>query len=79
MVDLAARAKKQAAAAVRSEQANRKAAATMEMTAAVKAELNSKFGPFDIETVLGVELLNCATYKKLGKTIWEIRDERMAA
>ena len=79
MVDLAARAKKQAAAAVRADEANRNASAVKEVTAAVKAELNSKFGPFDIMTEMGVELLNRAAVKVLGKTIWEIRDERMAA
>ena len=79
MVDLAAVAKKQAAAAVRGEEANRKAGAVKEVTAAVKAELNSKFGPFDITTEIGVELLNSAAVKNLGKTIWAIRDERMAA
>ena len=79
MVDLAARAKKQAAAAVRADEANRKASAVKEVTAAVKAELNSKFGPFDIMTEMGVELLNRAAVKILGKTIWEIRDERMEA
>lgn len=52
----------------------------MAASAAVIAEMNGVFGnQFDIETQLGVDQLNKAVAGKFGKSIWIIRDERLAA
>jgi hypothetical protein len=51
----------------------------MAATTAVLKELNQVFNDvFDIETQLGIDQLNKAVGEKFGKSIWLIRDERLA-
>ncbi len=48
-------------------------------SAAVLAEMNEVFGnQFDIDTQLGIDHLNKAVAGKFGKSIWILRDERLA-
>jgi len=68
MVDLAAVAKKQAAAAKRQSSANAEREAYIAAMAAVRNEFNASFG-FDLTTVLGLDKLNTAVYRETGKDL----------
>jgi DnaJ-class molecular chaperone len=79
MVDEAAEAKKLAAAAKRDAAMFAKAEATRAASEIVINEMNAQLGPFDVATALGVDQLNRAVYLKFGKTIWQIRDQKLRA
>jgi trimethylamine:corrinoid methyltransferase-like protein len=53
--------------------------ACIAMTSLIIAELNPVYGPFDVETMLGRDQLNCAVARATGKSLYKIRDERLAA
>lgn len=77
MVDLAAEKKRKAAAD--EKQAGQKARQELMKTAyyEVVSEMNKELGPFDVDTMLGVDLLNKAVATKYGKGLAAIRDERV--
>lgn len=67
-VDLAAVARKEAAAAKRFAAAMDRRNAYIAAMTAVKNKFNAEFG-FNIETQLGVDQLNAAVYRKTGKNL----------
>lgn len=79
MVDVAALARKQAAAMQREVAASRAAEQYKQAMAATKSELNLRFGPFDLTTEIGLDRLNHACFKGTGKDLVQHCQERMAA
>lgn len=80
MVDLVKEQAKKSAAEKRQAAQQAKRDRVIAATAAVLCEMNSAFdNAFDTSTTLGVHLLNQAVARKFGKSIWVIRDERLAA
>jgi len=77
MVDPKKVAARKAAAAKRdaNQQANR--ARVMAMSNEVIAEMNALYGPFNVETELGIDQLNKAVATARNKSLWAIRDERL--
>lgn len=80
MVDLAKEQAKKTAAEKRRASIEAKREITIAASVAVIAEMNKIFGnQFDTETELGIDQLNKAVAGKFGKSIWIIRNERLAA
>lgn len=80
MVDLAREQAKKTATEKRRTAQQEKRELVMAASAAVLAEMNGMFGSlYDIETELGIDQLNKAVAGKFGRSIWVIRDERLAA
>jgi DnaJ-class molecular chaperone len=73
-VDVAAEAKRKAAAAKRNSIAEAKRASVIAATAVTVTKFNNAYGPFAVDTQIGVELLNKKVFITTGKTIWEHRD-----
>lgn len=79
MVDAKKEEAKKVAAAKRQATQEASREKVIAATKVVKAELNAIFGnKFNIETELGTDLLNKAVGEKFKKSIWMIRDERLA-
>jgi excinuclease UvrABC ATPase subunit len=77
MVDLTAEAKKKTTAAGKQEQQAARQELMKSTYYTVVAEMNKELGPFDVDTMLGVDQLNQATALKYGKGLAAIRDERV--
>ena len=77
MIDLTALAKRKAAAEKKQEMQAARTEILRSAWATVITEMNSLYGPFDIETELGVAMLNKATFIATGKSIVKIRDSRV--
>lgn len=78
MVDVKAEARKQAAAAKRTAAAEAKQEIVRAASAKTIETLNALYGPFDINTELGRDQLNLATFRAIGKSIWQVRDELLS-
>ena len=78
VVNVAAEQRKQAASDRRNAEAAAKREANIAALEAVVAEMNSKFGPFNVETELGLDMLNCAVARATGKDLYQHRAQRLA-
>lgn len=74
-IKAAARKAKQAERAVQQQAARAKVSAMSDL---VIAEMNAVYGPFDVQTELGIDQLNKAVAAVTGKSLWIHRDERLA-
>lgn len=76
MVDLKAQARSQKATAKRQASTEARRQATIRMSQEVINEFNAAH-EFDVTTELGVDQLNRKVWESTGRTIWQIRDERL--
>jgi hypothetical protein len=79
LVNVAAEQRKQAAADKRRAIAEARAELNKAVYAAVVAEMNTTFGPFKVDTVLGLDMLDCAVARATGMNLAKHRDQRLAA
>ena len=79
VVNIAAEQRKNKAADKRISEAQAKAETNKAAFAAVVAEMNAAFGPFDVETGLGLDMLNRAVCQSTGKDLGQHRNQRIEA
>jgi len=79
VVNVAAEQRKQKAADARRAQAEARAELNKAAYAAVVSEMNAAFGPFKIDTLLGLDMLDCAVARATGINLAKHRDKRLAA
>ena len=79
VVNVAAEQRKQAAQAKREAAAAARAEMMRTAFAAVVAEMNATFGPFEVATARGLDALNCAVARATGKDLGQHRNQRIAA
>lgn len=79
VVNVAAEQRKQKAADARRAQSEARAEMMKAAFAAVVAEMNATFGPFEVATARGLDALNCAVARATGKDLGQHRNQRITA
>lgn len=79
VVNVAAEQRKQTAADKRRAISEARAEMTKAAYAAVVAEMDAIYGPFKIDTLLGLDMLDCAVARATGMSLAKHRDQRLSA